>query len=392
MLQLLTILVKRRRFIAIFTITVTLLATVLSFVLPKTFRASTTILPPESSSDISGLLGLTTGQIAQAVTNFALPVMATPSDLYASMIESQRILGAVVDSMDLMQVYRSSTRLAAIANLKKDVTSLVERDGIIRVEVDAGDPERAAQIANLLVATLDQVNRTLQNTRGRDFRIFLEKRLLEAQADLTSSQEAMRQFQQENRAVSITIQSQALIDNLAVQKSRLTSTEIELEVLKRVLMPGHPDLIQKQMLVNEIHSKLMEIEGDSRSSADSVLTALDIPLSRIPDLSLRFAILMRNTKIHEMTYELLSQQLEMAKLQEQRDTPSLSVLDAAVPPEDPIKPRKKLVVVSAFLLSLALTASIVVATEAYQRERQQQTASVLTIENLWQEFKKRPLG
>ena len=392
MLQLLTILVKKRRLIAVFTITVTILATALTFVLPRTFRASTTILPPESSSDISGLLGLTTGQIAQAVTNFALPVMATPSDLYASMIRSQRILGAVVDSMNLMEVYRSSTRLSAIANLKEDVSSLVEQDGIIRVEVDASDPDRAALIANLLVATLDQVNRSLQNTRGRDFRIFLEKRLLEAQADLTNSQEATRRFQQENRAVSISLQSQALIDNLAVQKSRLTSTEIELEVLKKILMPGHPDLIQKQMLVNEIHSKLMEIEGGSRSSSDSVLTALDIPLSRIPDLSLQFAILMRNAKIHEMTYELLSQQLEMAKLQEQRDTPSLSVLDAAVPPEVPIKPRKKLVVVSAFLLSLALTASIVVAAEAYQRERKQQSASVLTIENLWREFKKRPLG
>lgn len=392
MLPILIIIVKKRRLIALVTGSVTFLAIILSFLLPKTFRASTTILPPESSGDFSGLLGLTTGQIAQAVTNFALPVMATPSDLYATMIESQRILGSVVDSLDLARIYGTKTHLSAIANLKNDVTTIVERDGIIRVDVDAHDPLLAAQIANLLVYNLDQVNRSLQNTRGHDFRIFLEKRLLEAHADLAKSQEAMRTFQQDNRAVSISLQAQALIDNLAEQKAHLTSAEIELEVLKKILMPGHPDLLQKQMLVNEIRSKLRQIEGDPHSPADSVLTALDIPLSRIPDLSLQFAILTRNAKIHEMTYELLSQQLEMAKLQERRDTPSLSVLDTAVPPENPIKPSKKLVVISALLLTFALTSALVVASEALRRERDEQSATLLSLENLWQEFKKQPLG
>ncbi len=391
-LELLRILLRRRRFITVNTLFVTIAAAIISFLVPKTFSGKATVLPPESESPLAGLMGLSAGSIAAAVTNFALPIMATPSDLYASMLESESVLKQVVDSLKLQSVYNTSTEWAALTRLKDNVKIKVASDGIITVEAFAGDRQLAADIANLMVSTLDQFNRRLQNQKGKEFSGFLEKRLRETDSALGVAQNVMKNFQENHRAVSLELQSEALITNLAQQKAQLTSSEIQLEILKKTLYPNHPELVKKQMEVGEIRSKLKSMEEGATNVADSTLSALDIPLSRVPDLSLQFAVLKRNLKIQELTYELLSQQLEMARLQERRDTPTLMVLDHARPAEQAVKPQKRLIVLAALFLTFVCSAGIVVAEEIVRRRREEGSEVLRTLETSLKEFKKKPLG
>jgi tyrosine-protein kinase Etk/Wzc len=391
-LELLRILLRKRRFIIVNTLIVTAAAVIISILLPKTFSGKATVLPPESESPLAGLMGLSAGSIAAAVTNFALPIMATPSDLYASMLESESVLKQVVDSLKLQSVYKTKTEWAALTKLKDNVKIKVGSDGIITVETFARDRQLAADIANLLVSTLDQFNRRLQNQKGKEFSSFLEKRLAETDSALGVAQNVMKNFQENHRAVSLELQSEALITNLAQQKAQLTSSEIQLEILKKTLYPNHPELVKKQMEVGEIRSKLKNMEEGATNVADSTLSALDIPLSRVPDLSLQFAVLKRNLKIQELTYELLSQQLEMARLQERRDTPTLMVLDHARPAELAVKPQKRLIVSAALFLALVCSAGIVVAEEIVRRRREEGSEVLKILETSLREFKKKPLG
>jgi tyrosine-protein kinase Etk/Wzc len=391
-LELLRILLRRRRFIIVNTLIVTVAAVIISILLPKTFSGKATVLPPESESPLAGLMGLSAGSIAAAVTNFALPIMATPSDLYASMLESESVLKQVVDSLKLQSVYNTSTEWAALTKLKDNVKIKVGSDGIITVEAFARDRQLAADIANLMVGTLDQFNRRLQNQKGREFSSFLEKRLAETDSALGVAQNVMKNFQENHRAVSLELQSEALITNLAQQKAQLTSSEIQLEILKKTLYPNHPELVKKQMEVGEIRSKLKSMEEGATNVADSTLSALDIPLSRVPDLSLRFAVLKRNLKIQELTYELLSQQLEMARLQKRRDTPTLMVLDHARPAEAAVKPQKRLIVLAALFLTFVCSAGIVVAEEIVRRRREEGSEVLRTLETSLRELKNKPLG
>jgi tyrosine-protein kinase Etk/Wzc len=391
-LELLRILVKKRRFIIVNTLVVTLLAVIVSLILPRTYRAKATILPPESESPLAGLAGLSAGHIAMAVTNFALPLMATPSDLYASMLESETILKAIVDSLDLKSVYRSKTGWDAVSELKKNIKVRVEPDGIISVEVDTKDRQLSANIANLLVATLDRFNRRVQNQKGKEFSGFLVRRLAETDSSLSRAQTTLRKFQESHRAISLDLQSQAMIKNLAEQKALLTSAEIEMELLKKTLYPDHPELRRKQMEVREYRNKLKSIEDGALNQADSTLSALDIPLSRIPDLTLQFAIFTRNAKIQELTYELLSQQLEMARLQEHRDTPTIMVLDVARPPELPVKPQKKMIVIAAFMLSGIFSCVIVVGRNKFEEKKGENDETLLQLRQIAKEFKSKPWG
>ena len=391
-LELVQIVVKRRKLIILNTFAVTLLAAIIAFLLPKTYRSHSTILPPENESPLAGLAGLTAGHIAQAVTNFTLPLMATPSDLYASMLESETILRETVDSLALQKIYKSETVWNAVGVLKDHVHISVEPEGIVMVEADAGSAELSASIANSLVYFLDQFNRTLQNQKGKENVSFIERRLVETDGALNSAEKELKEFQEKNRAISLELQSQALIDNLAQQKALLTTSEIELEVLKRTLYPNHPELLKKEMAVAEIRRKLKDIEEGAANQSDSTLSALDIPLSRIPDLSLQFAVLKRNAKIQELTYELLSQQLEMARIQSHRDVPTIMVLDHARPPESAIKPRKKVIVGMAFILALALSVGYVVVREKLLKPQGNAASTLTTLAGFAREISRKPLG
>jgi hypothetical protein len=65
--------------------------------------------------------------------------------------------------------------------------------------------------------------------------------------------------------------------------------------------------------------------GDSSNSYPSVKS--------LPLVGIQWTDLYRNTKIHETVYELLTQQYEVARIQEAREIPTVKLLDAAVVPE-----------------------------------------------------------
>lgn len=383
-----------RRFIILNTAIVTILAILVTFILPKEYKARATILPPESQSGIgfSGLGNLSVAQVAQAVTNFSLPVLATPSDLYASMLKSETILIAIVDSLDLRSIYETKTRWSAMSALKNNTIITVESDGIISIEAVARDSVLAAQIANLMVRELNRLNIDIQKRKGSQHVDFLSQRLEETEEDLERALDRLREFQKENMAISLELQSAALIDNLAQQKARLTTAEIELEIMRKNLNPGHPDLVTQQQRVNEIKEKLREIERGARTGADSVISALNIPLTEIPDLSLQFSVLKRNVKIQEVIYELLAQQLEMSRLQESRDTPMISVLDSARPPSRHFKPRRVVIVFVAFVLSFMFSVFAATVHQRWSTADAAQDSVIKDLRGTIRQIVRKPLG
>jgi hypothetical protein len=79
--------------------------------------------------------------------------------------------------------------------------------------------------------------------------------------------------------------------------------------------------------------------------------------------------LLRNVKYHEVIFELLAKQYEIAKIEEAKDASTIQVLDPAVAPDRKSKPKRTQIV----LLSALVTALVLViwafANEALLRAR-----------------------
>ena len=93
----------------------------------------------------------------------------------------------------------------------------------------------------------------------------------------------------------------------------------------------------------------------------------DLPpaLSDLPELALDLARLTRTVEVQNRVYVLLVQELETAKIQEARDTPTVQLLDAPTPPEVRTRPRRKLMVFLGGLSGLVVGVVMAYSAEFY---------------------------
>jgi uncharacterized protein involved in exopolysaccharide biosynthesis len=74
----------------------------------------------------------------------------------------------------------------------------------------------------------------------------------------------------------------------------------------------------------------------------------------LPGLGSRYADLYREAKIQEAVYAFVTQQYEMAKIQEAKELPIVRVMDAGVAPEKRSSPIRSLIVAGSVLGAILL--------------------------------------
>jgi uncharacterized protein involved in exopolysaccharide biosynthesis len=157
--------------------------------------------------------------------------------------------------------------------------------------------------------------------------------------DLDSARAALRAFQAQNKTVDLDQQTRLAIESAVNLKVALAADEISLKVKQQSLSESHPEVVNLQRKINETKSQISALEyGGSDSSY------LNLPVAQVPSLKIRLAELSSRLQVSETLYQILSEQLEQAKIQERRDTPTLSVLDKAYPPELAYRPQKRMIV------------------------------------------------
>jgi hypothetical protein len=121
--------------------------------------------------------------------------------------------------------------------------------------------------------------------------------------------------------------------------------------------------------VTELRVQLGKMGGESGTSAapSSPTDASLYPAIRqLPLLGVTYADLYRQTKIQETVYELLTQQYELAKVQEAKEVPSVKVLDAAVVPTKKSFPPRGLLTVVGTAFALLAVCGWILARQAWR--------------------------
>jgi len=368
------VLVKWRKVIVLNFLCVCVLAAAISLLLPKWYTATTTILPPEEQSFGIGLSSMLANL---PLTAAGIPGITTPGAIYVAILQSRTVRENVIRRLDLMGVYRSKNMEEAVKKLQRKTTIEISEEGVIELRATARTPQRAAYIANTYVEELDRKNTELHVAQARDNRVFIESRLDENMIALKAAEEDLRHFQEEFKAIALPEQTAAAIEAAAGVIGELRALEVKRDVMLATMKPTNPSVIQIQTQIDALQKQLdrMEFgskEGASASGADEEnrSTKLYVPFSEVPSVGLELARLTRELKIQEVIYELLTQQHEQAKIQEAKDTPTVQVLDLAVPPMKRSRPQRRVIVMLAGMLSLAVTLCLVFCAEFLNRMRE----------------------
>ena len=378
----LAVLVRYRRFIFLNLVGVCLIVAAISFLLPSWYKATTTILPPGGDALSLGLASSLLGSASGLATSLSLPFMTSPSDIIAAILKSRAVGEAVVEKENLMEAFHSQSMEDAIRVLFSKTSVSVTSEGLISLSYEDRDRTRAAQVANRFVQEADRINRQTSSSQAKSARMFIEERLSQTQKDLARAEENLRRFQEENKTILLDDQMKAAIEKAADLKAQMVSSEIKLNVLSKTLSLSHPQIRSLRSEVDEMKRQLEILESGNPTGDPEGKTVLDVPFAEVPSLSLRLARLMREVKIQEAVFELLTQQYEQYKIQETKDTPTIQVLDRAVPTERRAKPQRALLVGLSGMLSLFASLVFVFGLEYFRRSKERNPEAIEKLETL----------
>ncbi|HMZ56373.1 MAG: hypothetical protein KF854_09395 [Nitrospira sp.] len=367
------VLLRRRGLVA----AIVLLSLVTTFgvstlVLPKRYESTATLLPQLDSKESGGLAALLTatgaGGMAQNL-GATLPNMpTTPTDVFVAILKSRVMADEVIAKFGLMALYDERTMHDTRAELAERVRIAVSKEKVIKVTVEDTDPQRAADIAAHFVAGLDRLNRTLNVSKAGQNRAFLERRLNETMDTMAKAEEALRDFQAKNKAVAVEAQSKAMIEAAALIQGQITAQEVQLQVMEGYLSPDNPDLSRVRSSIEELRKQLGLMESGKGSKGAPAGGRLHPAMVTVPDLALQYGRLLRELKVQETLYALLTSQYEQAKITEARDTPTVQVLDPPVPADKQTKPRPVLYTAAAGLAGLCLATVLAYGLELRKRK------------------------
>jgi tyrosine-protein kinase Etk/Wzc len=368
LLDITVLLVRHKRFIVRFVLGAFLLAIALALLLPVSYEAQVVLLPPatQSSSIASALLG----QLGNLGSLGSLSGIAgglgtkTPMDMYVSLLKSRTVEDATIQRFGLMSEYRLKRMSDARKEFERRANvSAGQKDGLIRITLEDRDPKRAAELANGYVEEFRSLSASLAITEAARRRLFFEQQLEPAKARLASAEEEMRKTQQTTGVLQIDSQARALIESTAVLRAQVVAKEVQIQGMRSFATEDNPDLMLAKQQLAALQSQLEHLAGSQKD------TGSDIVLSkgRVTGAGLQYLRHYRDLKYHETVYELLTKELEIAKLDEAREGEIVQVVDAAVPADKKSSPHRTIIVIGMTILAFFVAVFWVIVRQGLHR-------------------------
>lgn len=145
-------------------------------------------------------------------------------------------------------------------------------------------------------------------------------------------------------------QAKAAITAGADLEAQRIGAEVELGVLRQQYGDDAPQVKLKALQINELNKKLNDMQtgsGSDFSRGASILPSF----KNVPELGIAYLRLYRDYEIQTKLLEFILPLYEQAKIEEQKDTPAVLILDKAVPPEKASTPKRAFIeIVLAFVV------------------------------------------
>jgi capsule polysaccharide export protein KpsE/RkpR len=350
-------------------------STLIVFLIPKRFESTVSLMPPKDSmSDSSLMLAAVAGKAAPGLGAMAGSVLGAKSTgaLFVELMRSRTVQDQIVDKLNLQKVYWTRYKQDARKqlNARTDVSE-DRKSGVISLVVTDGDPQRAHDIAQSYVEALDRLVSQVSTSSARRERMFIEQRLISVKADLEDAEKQFSAFASQNTALDIKEQTRAMVESAAVLQGQVMAAQSELQSLEQIYTPNNVRVRALRARTDELKRQLIQLGGSDSSlvpEATSSSSELYPSIRKLPLLGVQWADLYRRMKVQETVFDLLTQQYEMARIQEAKEIPTVNVIDPANVPEKKSYPPRLLIIVVLTTLSLAITSIFIVGSARWQEK------------------------
>ena len=303
--------------------------------IPAQYEATAVILPKEGESQgTSNLAALFTG--------------ARPSNNYLSLLVSRTLRDDVVRRVNLLGYFKTTSLEAARGQLL-GMTKLIPGE-TITILVRDRDAAMAARIANAYVGALESLQESMTAAQAEVQRRFFEQQLQREKDALVAAEMDLQRTQIGSGIVQMESQTQIGLSAIASTRAQITTLEVQLAAMLQGSTEQNPEVQRLRSQMGQLQAQERQMESGNGGSAAGAAS----PAGRMPKVNLEYERKQREVRYHEALVSSLANHFETLRMSQGTSNSTFEVIDAAIVPEMPTWPPRRLFLMGAAGASLLL--------------------------------------
>lgn len=206
--KLFSLMLEKKKIVIAIIVICTIIATIVAFVLPKSYQSTTLVRVKSGSSSMSGYAAMAAG--------FGIDIGGSSSaspESYIELMKSREVLNPIIEKIDLTDEEREKMKANDFFKKYLEITNTKKTD-LINIAAYGKTPEEAQMIsqgvADNFLALMTKLNKEDNSTTLK----FLDERIKIAKEEMETAENKLAAYQQEHKIYAPDEQAKAIIANL----------------------------------------------------------------------------------------------------------------------------------------------------------------------------------
>ncbi|WP_323119933.1 polysaccharide biosynthesis tyrosine autokinase [Burkholderia alba] len=224
------------------------------------------------------------------------------------------------------------------------VTEQGKQTGVIQISLEGKDPDQTALIANALAQSYLHQHVTSKQAEASKMLDFLKSEEPRLKSDLERAEAALTEYQRTSGSIDASDEAKVYLEGSVQYEQQIAAQRLQLASLAQRFTDAHP-------MVQAAKQQLAQLQVEQNKFSERFRS--------LPATEVKAVALQRNAKVAEDIYVLLLNRVQELSVQKAGTGGNIRLVDAALRPGAPVKPKKVLILSAAVILGLILGTGVV---------------------------------
>lgn len=206
--KLFSLMIEKKKIVLAIIVVCTLIATIVAFVLPKSYQSTTLVRVKSGGSSMSGY--------AAMAASFGIDIGGSSSaspESYIELMKSREVLNPIIEKVDLTDEEREKLKMEDFIKKYLEITNTKKTD-LITIAAYGKTPEEAQMISQGVADNFLALMTKLNKEDNSSVLKFLDERIKIAKEEMETAENKLQAYQQEHKIYAPDEQAKAIIANL----------------------------------------------------------------------------------------------------------------------------------------------------------------------------------
>jgi tyrosine-protein kinase Etk/Wzc len=229
----------------------------------------------------------------------------------------------------------------AIDLLKENITVAEKgkKTGILELTMESTSPDYASHTLNEVANIYVRQNVEQKSAEAQKTLEFLEKQLPKLKEQLEAATTSLNDYRTRHGSIDLALETQSVLKGVVEIQTQITLLQQKRDELRQKFTESHPSVVA-------IDKQISRLQG--------LMNSNDKKIEVLPETQQVILRLTRDVEVNTELYTALLNNTQTLRVSKAGTVGNVRIIDYAVLPTEPIKPKKTLIVAVSFILGLIL--------------------------------------